>query len=58
MAVVELSELSRVVSTDAPDSNKASASGSFKSAEDTKEVCVDPADPAKTVRVGTALTDK
>ena len=38
----------------APDF-RTSTSGSFKSADDTRVLSVDPQDPKKTLRIGTAL---
>ena len=58
MAVAELDELCRAGAKGPLDSNWASASGTFKSTEDTKTIQVDPEDPAKIVQIGTTLTDK
>jgi len=59
--VVNSSELPRLgeSSTPAvPNCNKPTSSMAFRSLEETKTVGVDPADPAKTVRIGTQLSAK
>ena len=62
VAKVELEEIQREIRAGAEaaalDSKKASPAGSFKPAEDSKTVPVDPNDPSKTVRIGTGLGPK
>ena len=58
VAAAELDQLKQAVEQTRPDSNRATASGSFRSTEDTKTVRVDPEDPAKVIRVGTGLSPK
>ena len=58
VAAAELDELYRAGAKGPPDSNWASAFGTFKSAEDTKTIQVDPKDPAKEVQIGISLTEK
>ena len=58
-AAVAVSELKELCQEAAPVPTKLDApstSGTFKSAEDTKAILLDEADPAKTVRVGTGLS--
>ena len=57
MATAELANFHKEVSeSPPPDSNKSKAVVSFKSAEDTREVSIDPNDHVKWVRIGTVLS--
>jgi hypothetical protein len=57
VASKELADLGKVVTTDIPESSKAGF-GAFKSAEDTKDIALDPTDPLNKVRIGTALSNE
>jgi hypothetical protein len=57
VATKELANLQKDMSQDAPDDPKINTS-TFKSTEGTKEVPVDPFDPAKRVCIGVVLCNK
>lgn len=56
VAAVELEQIRRDAPLVPAGEAEPSTSGTFKSAEDTKVVQIDPEDPAKTVRIGTGLS--
>ena len=53
----ELADLGKVTTPDIPESTKV-GSGTFQSAEDTREIILDPSDTTKKVRIGTALSSE
>ena len=55
VAAAEMKDLRRAIQPDPAESAKTSGSGTFKSAEDTKAIPIDPEDPAKVVRIGATL---
>ena len=57
-AAAELDSLKSAIAEATPPTKKALASTSFQSAHNSKSVQIDPEDPAKTTRIGTALGDK
>lgn len=55
---LELDQLTQSVAIATPNHSEPSSSNTFQPAEDTREVQIDPVDPAKVVRIGTQLPPK
>jgi len=61
MAIInstELSELRNSLTPAVPDCNEPTSSSAFHPTEETKAMGINPADPTKTVRIGTQLSAK
>ena len=61
MAIInstELSELRNSLTPAVPDCNEPTSSSAFHPTEETKAMGINPADPTKTVRIGTKLLAK